>query len=90
MGDCEVSVAVDGHSHQHNVSRIFEPFFTTKGERGTGLGLWVAHGIVHRLGGSIRVRSTTRPGKSGTSFSVFVPHRTRKMDLVPSEISRRA
>src|SRR5439155_1422812 len=26
--------------------RIFEPFFTTKGEKGTGLGLWVAKGIV--------------------------------------------
>jgi two-component system, chemotaxis family, CheB/CheR fusion protein len=73
-----------------NANRIFEPFFTTKGERGTGLGLWVTHGIVHRLGGSIRMRSTTRPGKSGTVFSVFVPHRTRKMDVAPSEIGRSA
>jgi two-component system, chemotaxis family, CheB/CheR fusion protein len=73
-----------------NAIRIFEPFFTTKGERGTGLGLWVSHGVVQRLGGSIRVRSTTRAGKSGTAFSVFLPHRTRKMDLTPSAIGRLA
>ena len=58
----------------HNVPRIFEPFFTTKGEQGTGLGLWVASGIVNRLGGSIRMRSSVQPGKSGTSFSVFLPN----------------
>lgn len=57
----------------HNITRVFEPFFTTKGERGTGLGLWVAQDIINRLGGSIRVRSSVRPGKSGTSFSIFLP-----------------
>ena len=60
------------------VARIFEPFYTTKGEHGTGLGLWVTHGIVHRLGGSIRVRSKTQPGKTGTCFSVFLPSRPPK------------
>jgi len=64
-------------------ARIFEPFFTTKEERGSGLGLWVTQGIVHRLGGSIRVRSTTRPGKSGTCFSIFVPHQKQKIDVKP-------
>jgi signal transduction histidine kinase len=58
---------------QHNVARIFEPFFTTKGEQGTGLGLWVASGIISRLGGSIRVRSSVHPGKNGTCFSIFLP-----------------
>ena len=56
-----------------NAARIFEPFFTTKGEQGTGLGLWVARGIISRLGGSIRMRSSMRPGKSGSSFSIFLP-----------------
>ncbi|MHB1856774.1 MAG: ATP-binding protein, partial [Acidobacteriaceae bacterium] len=55
--------------------RIFEPFFTTKGEQGIGLGLWVAQGIVSRLGGSIRMRSSVRPGKCGTYFSIFLPSR---------------
>ena len=53
--------------------RIFEPFFTTKGDKGTGLGLWLCSGIVNRVGGSIRVRSSRLPGRSGTCFSVFLP-----------------
>ncbi len=56
-----------------NRRRIFEPFFTTKGEKGTGLGLWVASGIVDKHGGWIRVRSSTQPGRSGTCFAVFFP-----------------
>ena len=54
-------------------ARIYQPFFTSKGERGTGLGLWVSAGIVDRIGGSIRVWSTCRSGRSGTCFSVFLP-----------------
>jgi two-component system, NtrC family, sensor kinase len=54
-------------------ARIYQPFFTTKGERGTGLGLWVSAGIIDRIGGSIRVWSSRRPGRSGTCFSLFLP-----------------
>lgn len=53
--------------------RMFEPFFTTKGENGTGLGLWVTRGLVAKHAGSIRMRSSTQPGKSGTCFAVFLP-----------------
>jgi PAS domain S-box-containing protein len=56
-----------------NQKRVFEPFFTTKGERGTGLGLWVTRGIVEKHGGKIRLRSSVKPGASGTCFSVFLP-----------------
>jgi signal transduction histidine kinase len=62
-----------------NRPRIFEPFFTTKGDNGTGLGLWVTSGILHRHEGWIRVRSSTRPGRSGTCFSVFFPRQTVHM-----------
>jgi signal transduction histidine kinase len=53
--------------------RVFEPFFTTKGDKGTGLGLWLCMGIVNRVGGSIRVRSSQRPSRTGTCFTVFLP-----------------
>ena len=74
-----VSVVDDGIGiPAHDKASIFEPFFTTKGEQGTGLGLWVANGIVNRLGGSIRMRSCARPGQSGTCFSVFFPKQVPK------------
>ena len=52
---------------------IFKPFFTTKPEKGTGLGLWVVKTVVSRHEGSIRMRSSTAPGRTGTLFSVFLP-----------------
>jgi CheY-like chemotaxis protein len=52
-------------------SKIFEPFFTTKGPgQGTGLGLFVAHGIIHSHGGAIHVSS--EPAQ-GSTFSIFLP-----------------
>ncbi len=53
--------------------RMFEPFVTTKDATGTGLGLWMASEIVGRHKGTIAVRSSTTPGRSGTVLSVFVP-----------------
>lgn len=55
--------------------RIFEPFFSTKAEKGSGLGLWMARGIANKYGGTIRVRSTTRDGSSGTCVLVVMPSR---------------
>jgi PAS domain S-box-containing protein len=62
-----------GGISQEDRTRVFEPFYTTKGDTGTGLGLWLSEGIVRKHGGQIRVRSCTRPGHSGTVFSVFLP-----------------
>lgn len=51
-------------------SRMFEAFYTTKSlNKGTGMGLHIVRDIVRRLGGSIRVVSSSR----GTSFQVFLP-----------------
>lgn len=54
-------------------AHLSEPFYTTKGSKGTGLGLWVSHGIVKKYGGTIRFRSTVRPDRCGTTFAVFLP-----------------
>jgi PAS domain S-box-containing protein len=56
--------------HRH---KIFEPFFTTKADKGTGLGLWVSRGIVHKLGGTIQFRCAKVRGRATTSFAVFIP-----------------
>ncbi len=53
--------------------KIFEPFYTTKKDVGTGLGLWLTIGLVEKHNGSLRVRSSVRPGKTWTAFSVFLP-----------------
>lgn len=57
----------------HLLADIFNAFFTTKGIHGTGLGLWIAKGIVDRHGGRLQVFSKTAPGCSGTVFSLLLP-----------------
>lgn len=54
-------------------TNLFRPFFTTKGERGTGLGLWVSRGIVQKHEGSMKFRTSTNHGSSGTCFNIFLP-----------------
>jgi PAS domain S-box-containing protein len=65
--------------------RIYEPFFTTKDGTNTGLGLWVAAGIVDRHEGSIHVWSSIHPERSGTAFSLVFPLQPLHFSL--SEIS---
>lgn len=57
--------------------RCLEPFFTTKGEKGTGLGLGMVHGIVRRHSGSLEIQSAEG---QGTSISIRFPiyRRTQK------------
>jgi signal transduction histidine kinase len=56
---------------KEDMEHIFEPFFTTKQEeKGVGLGLSVAYGIIAKHNGSIEVES--EPGK-GSTFTVRLP-----------------
>ena len=67
----EVTIADEGPGFPvEAIAHLFQPFFTTKGEHGTGLGLWVSHGILQKHGGTIRVEA--REG-GGTVMTVWLP-----------------
>ncbi|MCH8305711.1 MAG: PAS domain-containing protein [Candidatus Marinimicrobia bacterium] len=52
---------------------IFEPFYTTKKEgEGTGLGLFITHGIVEKHGGLISVENAA---EKGTTFVINLPYK---------------
>ncbi len=81
-----ITVADNGCGMSENTRKnLFEAFYTTKPTTGTGLGLWVSQGIIHNHGGRVRVRSSQRPGSSGTVFSVFFPltHEIPDSDQTP-------
>ncbi len=71
-----ITIADTGHGmSEATVARAFEPFFTTKDLNGTGLGLWISAGIVERHQGRLRVRSSDRPDRHYTVFTLFLPLR---------------
>ena len=59
-----------------HMSRLSENFFTTKGRAGNGLGLSFVRDAVQEHGGALRIRSSTRAGRSGSVFSFFLPSMT--------------
>ena len=68
-----VEIADNGPGIEENVRpHLFQPFFTTKGQHGTGLGLWVSHGIITKHGGSIDLKSNTDKSSHGTVATVFL------------------
>jgi signal transduction histidine kinase len=65
-----------------NVSRITESFFTTKGTAGNGLGLALVKDTIQKHDGTMRVRSSTKIGHSGTVFSFFLPATRRGVSFL--------
>ncbi len=63
---------------QETMRRIFDPFFTTK-ENGTGLGLSITYGIVYGHGGDIDIASTTDSSAHGTSVTIRLPRKAKKL-----------
>ncbi len=73
----KISVSDTGIGMDNDVlERIFEPFFTTrKKERGVGLGLASAYGIIRNHKGSIEV--TSEKG-NGSTFEIYLPYSRRR------------
>jgi signal transduction histidine kinase len=64
---------------------VFEPLYSTKGERGTGMGLAVAAGIMREHGGAISVSSALGKGTTFTlSFPIQANIEETKPDPVPT------
>jgi len=59
--------------------KLFTPFFSSKGDKGTGLGLFIANKIVEQHGGQITVSSA--PGR-GSLFRVMIPKTASERDAL--------
>lgn len=72
--EIQLVIADNGHGiAKDDLASIFEPFFTTKEGQGTGLGLALSKNIMDKHRGKIRLRSSIRPGRSGTTFRISFP-----------------
>ncbi|NND92747.1 MAG: PAS domain-containing protein [Granulosicoccus sp.] len=79
-----LSVLDNGHGMTPEVSkRATEPFFTTKGASGgTGLGLSMVYGFLHRSGGQLEIISA--PGE-GCEVRLYLPRAGREVDTAPAD-----
>ena len=66
-----------GGMDEDTLKRVFDPFFTTKEkERGTGLGLASAYGIIKNHDGFITVESELG---DGSTFNLYLPALSREV-----------
>jgi two-component system CheB/CheR fusion protein len=52
--------------------KMFQEGFTMKPD-GQGMGMSLVRDIVQKHNGSLRVKSSTKPGRHGTVFNLFLP-----------------
>lgn len=66
-----------------NLGRIFDPFFSTKPVgKGSGLGLSICYGLIHRMGGEIEVESVAG---QGARFIVRLPLPENHQETIKEE-----
>jgi signal transduction histidine kinase len=82
-----VTVRDSGHGiNEEHIEKIFDPFFTTKREgEGTGLGLFVSHGIVTKYEGTIACESRKEDGPHGPRGTTFTVMFTARDQGAPHE-----
>lgn len=81
-GFVRMTIRDDGRGiSEDDLKHIFEPYFTTKGELGSGLGLYITHGLVEQLGGTVEV--TSHLGQ-GTTFDIRLPE-SHRLETEPEE-----
>jgi CheY-like chemotaxis protein len=78
----KVSIADEGVGiPEKHLSHIFDPFYTTK-DRGSGLGLTTAFGIINRHQGTIQVESEMG---FGTTFHIYLPASEKELVIDEQE-----
>lgn len=72
-----VSISDNGNGiDEKTIEKIFEPFYTTKEVgKGTGMGLSIIHGIIHKIGGHLLCKSVIG---EGTTFTILMPKKSQK------------
>jgi signal transduction histidine kinase len=68
-----ITISDNGSGMPANIAeRLFEPYMTTK-TQGTGLGLWLSKRMILKHKGTLRFRTSQRPGQRGSSFRFTLP-----------------
>ena len=84
-----ITISDNGHGiHPSIRPRLFEPYVTNKSS-GNGVGLWLSKRILEKPQGTIRFRSSHKPGKSGTTFRVSLPIGIEKAKFIANQMESR-
>jgi signal transduction histidine kinase len=71
--DAMITIADNGSGIPESARETLFASFKSNKSEGNGLGLWIVREIVHGHGGTIRYRSSSVAGRSGTVFRISLP-----------------